>query len=259
MLIAFDDFKSAAQRMPACVRLSYDDLILRYRRTILGPFWLTLTLSINFLLLTLVFGSIFNEPYSDYVPFLIVSLVFWQFLSSILTESGNVFIDAKGLLESTNLPRSFYAARTIIRHFIIILHNFLVVLAVFIYFEINISWYMLMLFPALFVWIVTSFFCVIIISFAAARFHDVHQFSTAITPIIFLLTPIIWKKAFLQDNQWIVDFNPVFHFFEIVRHPLLGQHIPHLSWAVAIAVMCIFAAIAIFILSRFKYKIQFWI
>src|SRR6185295_6157987 len=61
----------------------------------------------------------------------------------------------------------------------------------------------------------------------ATRFRDIPPIIASLTQLLFFMTPIVWSYERLKSNQLsgYVELNPVMHFVEILRQPLLGQDI----------------------------------
>ena len=67
------------------------DVKLRYRRTLLGPFWLTLSFGVSVAALTLVYSMLFKVTAGTYFTYLIVGLAVWGLISTLLIEGCKTF------------------------------------------------------------------------------------------------------------------------------------------------------------------------
>jgi ABC-type polysaccharide/polyol phosphate export permease len=78
---------------------------------------------------------------------------------------------------------------------------------------------------------------------------------------MFYITPIIWPADLLRSRQlsWVVDFNPFYHFLEIVRAPLLGNPIAWSTWIVVFLVTIGGFALLDFMQKRFARLVPLWI
>ena len=75
----------------------------------------------------------------------------------------------------------------------------------------------------------------------------------------FFLTPVIWKAEMLGRNAWAAEYNPYFHFLEVIRQPLLGQSASALSWtAVAVITLSGWLFTLIFF-ARFRSRVAYWV
>jgi ABC-2 type transport system permease protein/lipopolysaccharide transport system permease protein len=93
----------------------------------------------------------------------------------------------------------------------------------------------------------------------SARFRDVPQIVTAVTQIVFFLTPVLWKPELLTGHEYIANFNPIYHIIETVRSPLLGHWPTPRNVAVTLAVTALNVAIAAIFFPRFRARIAYWV
>jgi lipopolysaccharide transport system permease protein len=91
------------------------------------------------------------------------------------------------------------------------------------------------------------------------RFRDIPQIVASLTQIVFFLTPILWKPEVLGTKIWVAKINPIFHFVELVRAPILTGAIPWQSWTVSLGVFAILALIATSMLARFGHRVAYWV
>ena len=98
----------------------------RYRRSTLGPFWITVSTGVMIGTIGIIFGRIFNSPMSDFLPFLAAGLILWGFISSTINDSTNVFTSAEATIRQLPLPLFIYVEKLVARNFYIFLHNILI-------------------------------------------------------------------------------------------------------------------------------------
>lgn len=71
--------------------LAKADIRQRYRRSTLGPFWITISTAVMVACIGLIFGRLFKSPMSEFLPFLTLGLILWNFISASLVEATTVF------------------------------------------------------------------------------------------------------------------------------------------------------------------------
>jgi ABC-2 type transport system permease protein/lipopolysaccharide transport system permease protein len=74
----FSDLHSAWVHRDLWLYLARQDIRLRYRRSKIGPFWITLSMAVFCLALGAVYGKIFKAETTEYLPFLSIGFVFWS-------------------------------------------------------------------------------------------------------------------------------------------------------------------------------------
>jgi lipopolysaccharide transport system permease protein len=256
---ALSDLAAGLALWPLWGRLGWYDILQRYRRSVLGPFWLTLSMAIMVIALGVLYAELFNTPIHDFLPFLCVGLLVWNFISSFLTEGGTLFTGAESHIKQIRLPYSVYVYRSSWSKLIIFAHNFVIYLGVLSYFEIWPGAVALLAVPGLLLLLVNGALASLYVGMLSARFRDVPQVINSVVQIIFFITPIMWKPELLQTRTYITDFNPFFHLLEIVRAPLLGA-VPTLeNYLVVLLITLLNVVVVGAFFTRFRARISYWV
>jgi lipopolysaccharide transport system permease protein len=240
-------------------KLGWNDILQRYRRSLLGPLWLTASMAIMVISLGVIYAQIFKMAVNDFMPFLCVGLLVWGLMSSILTESGTLFTGAESYIKQIRLPYSVYVYRFMWSKVIIFAHNFVIYFGILIYFQIwpgIVALYAILGFLLL---VLNGALVSLYVGMISLRFRDIPPIVASATQIIFFVTPIMWKPELLGKHFFLMTLNPFYHLFEIVRSPLLGQ-LPSSENYVAVGVITalnfVFAA-TFFV--RFRARISYWV
>lgn len=256
---ALIDLGSGLQRWPLWGRLGWYDILQRYRRSILGPFWLTASMAIMVIALGVLYGELFNTSTEDFMPFLCVGLLVWNFISSFLLEGGTLFTGVESHIKQIRLPYSLYVYRSAWSKLIIFAHNLVIYFGVLIYFGIWPGLSALLAIPGMVLLVINGGLVSLCIGMLSARFRDVPQVVSSVVQIIFFLTPIMWKPELLQRRTYLLDFNPFYHLIEIVRAPLLGNVPSAESYCIVISITLINLAVAGAFFSKFRARISYWV
>ena len=99
----FSDLLEAVNLYRIWMLLSYNDIRVRYIRSSLGPFWITLSTIIMILMMGPLYGTIFGVSPSDYMLYLAVSFVIWTFISTTINEASLVFVSAEAFIKQIKL------------------------------------------------------------------------------------------------------------------------------------------------------------
>ena len=129
----FQDVLAAIRNIKLPLYLSYSDIRQRYRRSSLGPFWITISMGVNIACIGLIFGNLFKTPMEEFLPFLSCGLILWGFISSVINESTVVFPNSQGIIRQLPIPLFVHIERMILRNFFIFLHNLIVLPFVYIF------------------------------------------------------------------------------------------------------------------------------
>jgi len=257
--MAFQDVIDGLSLWRLWGKLGWNDILQRYRRSLLGPLWLTASMAIMVVSLGLVYSKIFKAELHDFIPFLCVGLLVWNFIAAILSESGTLFTGAESYIKQIRLPYSVYVSRFMWSKIIIFAHNFVIYFGILIYFQIWPGSAALYAIPGFLLVTFNGALASMYLGMISARFRDIPQLIASVIQIIFFITPIMWKPELLSEHSSLVVFNPFFHLIEIVRAPLLGQ-VPSLLNYTSVALITLVNGLmaAVFFL-RFRSRISYWI
>jgi ABC-2 type transport system permease protein/lipopolysaccharide transport system permease protein len=252
------DFRSGLAKWRIWVRLGWNDILRRYRRSILGPFWLTVGMGVMVLIPGVLYARLFQNQLSDFLPFLCVGLLLWTLISGLLVDGGVLFTGPETYIRQLRLPYSLYVYRLVWSKLIVFAHNAVIYVAVLLYFRILPGPVILLAIPGLLFILLNGALAALLIGMVSARFRDIPQAITSSMQIVFFITPILWKPELLSDRR-VVDFNPLFHLIEVAREPLLG-HLPALtSWLAVLLITLVNLAVSGLIFARYRSRISYWV
>ena len=258
-LLAINDLKCGVCSVNLWRMLGWQEIRQRYRRSTLGPLWLTISTGFLVGAMGPLYGSLLNQELTEYFPYLAVSLVTWLLLSNTISELCTSFILAEGFIKQIKLPLTIHVLRVIWKNQIIFAHNLLIVALVLFFFPPPIT-LNLLLFPiALFFVAVNFVWLGILLGLMCARFRDIPQIVGSLLQVALFVTPIMWKAEMLGRNINAAKINPIFHFLEIVRQPLLGGFVPVFSWEIVIAITCCGYLVSLAVFARFRANIAYWV
>jgi lipopolysaccharide transport system permease protein len=239
--------------------LGWHDIRQRYRRSLIGPFWLTLSMGIMVGTLGVLYSGLFRQPIRDYMPHLALGFIVWGLISSLILESGTAFVTAQAVIRQVRSPLSVHVFRTIWRNLIIFGHNFLVYVVVAAALGIWPGPAALLALPGLLLICLNGLWTGLLLGLLCARFRDIQSLVANFVQILFFLTPIIWKADQLGNRIGLARLNPFYHLVEIVRLPLLGQVPDWTSWAASIGVTLAGWATTLGLYARFRGRIAYWV
>src|SRR5581483_3807610 len=127
MRLAWRDLRSGFVRYWMWWAMALQDIKLRYRGSMLGPFWLTLSMLVLAVGRGTIYSHLFHVDVHTYVPYLTVGLVVWQFVSATTTEACQTFMMTENVIQQVPIPFSIHAYRVVCRNLIVLGHNLLIV------------------------------------------------------------------------------------------------------------------------------------
>jgi ABC-2 type transport system permease protein/lipopolysaccharide transport system permease protein len=257
--LAANDLGGAIALWPLWVRLGWHDILYRYRRSLLGPFWFTANTAVTIVALGIVYSEILKMPVAELMPYVCVGLLVWGFISAILHGAGEVFSGAESYIKQVRLPYLLYVFRFIWSKIIIFAHDFPIFVALIIYFGIWPGTVALLAIPGFLLLSLNGALITVTLGMASARFRDVPRIVTSLAQIIFLITPILWTPDMLGSRIYLAYGNPFFHLIEIVRRPLLGSLPSSETVWVALFITAFNLIVTLVIFSRYRARIAYWL
>lgn len=259
--IAVADLRRSREKLYLALMLGWQDIRQRYRRSKLGPFWLTISMGVMIGMIGIIFGQVLNSPMKEYLPFLATGIILWTCFSSSVIEGSTSFIDAQGMIRQLDLPLSIYPIRVMWRNIVICGHNIIILPLVFIVVGRGITWNIFWLIPGFIVFSWNMLWLSLLLGTFCTRFRDMPQIVNSLMQVFFYVTPIIWMPGALsaRSANLLVDPNPVYHLVQLVRAPVLGSCPSMLNWVVSITVAITGSCIALWFFGKYKKRIAYWL
>lgn len=239
--------------------LGWHDIRQRYRRSVLGPFWFTLSTAIMVVVLGALYATLLKQEIANYLPFLAVGLVVWQFLGSSITEGCTAFIGSAQLIKQIRLPLTVHVCRVVWRNFVILLHSLPVAVVLLIVFGYRPGIEFLLLPFGLLLLLLHGVWIGVVLGILCARFRDIPPIVINLVQVAFFFTPIMWTPEILKDRAWVAEYNPFYHLIEIVRAPIIGRPAHLDSWLWSLAFLVIGFGLAQFLMKRYRNRVPYWI
>lgn len=259
--IALADIAAATRKFQLVGMLGWQDVRQRYRRSALGPFWLTISMGIMIGTIGLVFGEIFKTPLTEFLPFLAAGMILWSFIAAVVTEGCASFIAAEGIIKQLPIPLFVHVLRMIWRNILILGHNVVIFPLVLFAVGRSLSWMALVSIPGFVLVVVNLTWLSLLLSVFCARYRDLPQIVANVLQVLFYLTPIMWMPASLPNRagMYLLNFNPVYHVISVARSPLLGEMPTLTDWMVSLGLAVFGWLVALLVYGRYKRRIAYWL
>lgn len=232
---------------------------MRYKRSVIGPFWISLTMASMVLGLGLMYSQVFGIDFREYLAWLGAGFLIWGFIGTGLTEACGTALEAESHLRSVNIPIPVLAARVVWRNAIVFLHNLLVICIVLIIAGKMVTPALIWLPAGLGVLMLLIFFASVFLGTLTLRFRDVTQIVANVIQVLFFLSPILWMPSQGRLSSAWVDYNPMYHLLEIVRGPLLGYQPSIQNWIWSLSIVGVLAIAAFAVSAGTRRKIYLWL
>jgi len=255
------DVLAAIKRIDLAGTLGWQDVKQRYRRSKLGPFWLTISMGVLIGALGLVFGAIFNAPMREFLPFLAIGIILWTYISTTINEGCVSFISSEGIIKQLPLPLFLHVMRVIWRNFVILGHNIVILPLLLLIFLRPPELVALLAIPGLLISSLTLAWVALLAGIFCTRYRDLTQIVASVLQVAFYVTPIIWMPSLLAGRRafLFLDLNPFYHLIEVVRAPLLGSFPSLTNWLVSIAMAAGGWLFTLWVYGKYRHRISYWL
>ena len=239
--------------------LAWFDVKQRFRRSVLGPLWITLSMAALIAGMGPLYGAIFDLDLKSYLPFLALGVIVWGFMSSAMTESCNAFITGARVIRQTRLPLSSFVLRTIWRNLIVLAFNSVLIVAVVAYAGVPSLMRVLGSVLGLALLTIAMIGMGFLISVFCTRYRDMQQLVVSMLQILMFLTPVFWRADQLPRRSLIIEWNPAYYFLEAIRAPLLGNDVSLHTMAVAAGLAGCFLLTGLMFFAQYRLRIVYWL
>ncbi len=253
------DWQEAMSGWRFWLRFGILDINLKYRRTYLGPFWITLSFGLTAAGLAFVYSTLFNVNDDVYVAYLVTGLAVWMFVSGSIVEGTSSLMRHSALIRESNLPILSHAIRTVVGGAIVFLHNLVILIGVMIYARIEPTLETLYIIPGLLLVFMNAIWMTLFFGLICARYRDLPPFVSTITNLMFLVTPVFWYRDMLEGRALLADVNPFYHLIELVRAPVLGAAADPTTYIYVCIGTVVGWLMTYYVAVRFQVRLAFWI
>ena len=232
----------------------------RYARSSFGQYWIVVGTAITTAAFGLLWSQLWGQPLQEFLPYVGVAHIGWAVITGPLNDSLTAFQSNAYYYSNQKAPASTIFYAIFYRHSIILIHNFIVVIGLWLIFTVPINISLLLLLPALLVLGALSVLLGLLIGLICVRYRDMQQVVGNVIQVLYFMSPVMWMPEFLPENaQWLINYNPFAQLLALIRDPLLGREIDPLSWVVSGASLSVLLLISPLIVSKYKYRVVYWL
>ena len=236
----------------------------KYRRTILGPWWATLTTLMFVFGLAILRIGLSGGDLREAIPYVGLGFIGFSLISGGVLAGTSVFVSAGQQLSTSRQPYSAYVFWANTQQVLDFFHDAVVIIVLVVLFAIPVTLMWGWSIVALVLIVASSVGVGLWLGPLAARFRDVGPFVSALMRLMFFLTPIFWSVDELDatGQAWLAWFNPLTYQLLAFRDPILGQVHPSapiapMTMAAILAVVNLVVGLIVF--TRYRARIPYWV
>ena len=204
---------------------SHKRIALKYRDTILGPFWNVINSIFLISVLSLSY-FLFLDPddFKNFIYRLSLSIFLWLFISTTLRDSTTALKNKLEILSEKKIDIKNFVCENIYTNFIIFIHSLPIIIILFFVSDFKFQFNLILTFVGLFLIIINLLLLSYFITILSAMFKDIEKIVENLVYALFFATPIIWSENMVSEKiQNLLIFNPIYHFIVLFRNPLMNN------------------------------------
>jgi ABC-type polysaccharide/polyol phosphate export permease len=226
----------------------------------MGKWWPTIGLAIRIAFVGSIFSLVLASRPTDYLPWLATGWAVWGMISSSLTGAASTFASNKSMMLALAMPKQAFVVRVIVKEFLLLVQNSLLVFLVVVVTGTRIGFELLLILPGLILTTVFLYGLGLSLAPLVAKLKDFGPFISSIVGVMFFVLPIMWKPESIESElaHLILGLNPLYHYLQIVRLPLLSEVPTDINYLLATAGSVVFLVIGLIVMNRTRNKIVYW-
>jgi lipopolysaccharide transport system permease protein len=219
--------------------LTWRDIKVRYKQTVLGVAWAILQPVVSMLVFTLFFGKLAHMP-SDGIPYPIFAyagLLPWTFVSNAVSGAGDSLVGSAALITKVYFPRLVIPCAAVCAAMLDFAIAAVVLFTLMLWYGMAFHWVALMLAPLAAIAALLAAAVGMCMSALNVKYRDVRYALPFMTQVWMFATPIIYPASIVPAKwRWILALNPLTGVIEGFRSALFGRPF-HLADLAAAAVI----------------------
>ena len=153
--------------------LALMDISLRYRRTVIGPLWITLTLAATIVSVGTVYAALFKQEITGFLPPFAIGLIVWTLIATTLQEGSNIFVASGHLIKAVPAPLIVHVLQMIARNVLIFAHHLVIVVLLYVVMPWPLHWNIVLVVPGFAILLVVLLGGSVALGMLCARFRDI--------------------------------------------------------------------------------------
>jgi lipopolysaccharide transport system permease protein len=212
--------------------LTWRDILVRYKQTVVGITWALIRPLLIMLILTLIFGKIakFSSTNIPYPIVVFCGLLPWHFFASAFTECGNSLISNSGMISKIYFPRLIIPISSILTSIIDFLISCILMIIVMLFYNYVPSLKILFL-P---IFIAQAFFFAfgagLWISALMVRYRDFKYIVPFVVQFGLYISPVGFTSSIIhQELRFFYSLNPIVGVIDGFRWAIIANESLYLT------------------------------
>jgi lipopolysaccharide transport system permease protein len=257
--LAIDDLRAGISSWRLSQFLAWQDIKQKYRRSTLGPIWLTLSFGIQIFTMGVLSSFLFGTLISKSLPNVCAGMLLWAMITQTINDGATLFVLSSRYLTQIKTPLSVFLIQIIWRNVFVAAHNAMIYVVVAVIFLVIPS-SSILLWPLGFLLVLVSVsWMALVAAVLSTRYRDIPMMIQHVLNIIFWFTPLMYLPEQLGRKRFLLDYNPFTHMVALVRAPLMGSAPALNDWLVVLTIAVVGWAGTFLFFARFRARIVYWL
>jgi len=202
----------------------------KYKGSFLGVLWSFLNPLLLVFVYFLVFSYVLKSEQENYLIYLIVGVIPWNFFTTVITQGCNCVWTSGSIIKKVYFPREILPISVVGAGLINFLISCVIILVFVIFGGVGLSWNILWVFPIAILQAIFSLGILFILSAINVYVRDIEYLVAFIVNLLFYGTPIIYDVSLFPEKiAFLLKLNPMAKFIESYRNIFLYQTRPEYS------------------------------
>jgi lipopolysaccharide transport system permease protein len=235
--------------------LTWRDVKVRYKQTVLGVAWAIIQPLFTMLIFTLFFNKLVNVP-SDGMPYPIftyIAILPWVFFSGAVMNSSNSLVGNANLITKVYFPRLIIPAAAVGAGLVDLAIGFLILIGLIIYYQSPLTWGVIIMPPLIGLLTLLALAVGMLMSALNVKYRDIRYALPFFIQLWMFVTPIIYPTSLVPEQwRWLLMLNPLTGIIECFRSTLGGQDFELAPLAVSALITLAALAYSTYIFRRME-------
>lgn len=219
--------------------LGLRDLAGDHARAKLGALWPVIGAALWISIIYIFLGPSIGENRQDYLPYLTIGVVCYNFISGVIVNGVGALLRFKGPLLNVPISLAVFPWRITVTVAATTLLQIPFIICAMVWSNVSLTLTFLWVFPAIIIYLLQGAALSSLLSVLGVIIGDVRYMITTIMRMFMFATPIFWFPGNQGLRVLLSDLNPLTHFIAIVREPLLYGTFPAWSWIIVMVILSV--------------------
>lgn len=198
---------------------------LKYRKSYLGVIWSLLEPILMTIVLTIIFGVLFNNNDPTYPLYILTG----RLLFSYFSQSTNIALRSirtnASMIKKVYVPKYLYVLATLIYNYIIFLISMIVVFGLAFIVGVHPSWNWLCICLPLLLLFLFCFGIGMLLATIGVFFKDMEYLWSIISTVIMYASAIFYYPERIMNSEfgWVLKYNPLYQIIHMFRNCIYGE------------------------------------